>query len=161
MTAARHSNPSVYFVMITGYAGIDSAVRAVREGAYDYLANPFALGQLGVVLRRIKNRMALEEENRELSRRVVGHESHELVLHRKKRENRAGQWSCSAVNQGSRLRFPRMRVISPTKQRRPCSCKRFEAPHRAATATPFNSIAQQVLPHDCLYPLRHVLVDGE
>lgn len=42
MTAARHCNPSVYFVMITGYACIDSAVRPVREGAYDYLAKPFA-----------------------------------------------------------------------------------------------------------------------
>ena len=36
---------------------------------------PFALGQLEVVLRRIRDRMSLEEENRELSRRVVGHES--------------------------------------------------------------------------------------
>ena len=61
--------------MITGYASIDSAVRAVREGAYDYLAKPFALGQLEVVITRIKDRMALEEENRELSRRVVGHET--------------------------------------------------------------------------------------
>jgi DNA-binding NtrC family response regulator len=74
LTAARHANPSVYVVMITGYASIDSAVRAVREGAYDYLAKPFALGQLEVVLRRIKDRMSLEQENRELSRRVVGQE---------------------------------------------------------------------------------------
>jgi DNA-binding NtrC family response regulator len=76
LTAARQANPSVYVVMITGYASIDSAVRAVREGAYDYLAKPFALGQLEVVLRRIRDRMSLEEENRELSRRVVGHEAH-------------------------------------------------------------------------------------
>jgi len=76
LTSARQGNPSVYVVMITGYATIDSAVRAVREGAYDYLAKPFALGQLEVVLRRIKDRMSLEEENRELSRRVVGHEGH-------------------------------------------------------------------------------------
>src|SRR5262245_45033675 len=70
LTAARHANPSVYVVMITGYASIDSAVRAVREGAYDYLAKPFALGQLEVVLTRIRDRMALEQENRELSKLV-------------------------------------------------------------------------------------------
>ena len=74
LTSARHCNRSVYVVMITGYASIDSAVRAVREGAYDYLAKPFALGQLEVVLRRIKDRMSLEAENRELSRRMSGHE---------------------------------------------------------------------------------------
>jgi DNA-binding NtrC family response regulator len=36
--------------MITGYATIDTAVGAAREGAYDYLARLFALGQLKVVL---------------------------------------------------------------------------------------------------------------
>jgi len=70
LKAAREANPSTYVVMITGYASIDSAVRAVREGAYDYLAKPFALGQLEVVLRRISDRMALGAENRELTRQM-------------------------------------------------------------------------------------------
>lgn len=39
--AARGASPSVYVVMITGYATIDTAVGAVREGTYDYLARPF------------------------------------------------------------------------------------------------------------------------
>ena len=72
LKAARDANPSCYVVIITGYASIDSAIRAVREGAYDYLAKPFALGQLEVVLRRIRDRMALERENRELTRQVGG-----------------------------------------------------------------------------------------
>jgi CheY-like chemotaxis protein len=46
LRAAREANPSAYVVMITGYASLDSAVGAVRDGAYDYLAKPFALGQL-------------------------------------------------------------------------------------------------------------------
>ena len=75
LRAARDANPSVYVVMVTGYASIDSAVRAVREGAYDYLAKPFALGQLEVVLTRIKDRMALEQENRELSKLVGGRDA--------------------------------------------------------------------------------------
>src|SRR4030095_9063556 len=75
LTSARQANPSVYVVMITGDASIDSAVRAVREGAYDYLAKPFALGQLEVVLTRIKDRMALEQENRELSKLVGGRDA--------------------------------------------------------------------------------------
>jgi DNA-binding NtrC family response regulator len=56
-------------VIIPGYATLDSAVRAVREGAYDYLAKPFSLGQLEIVLRRIGDRMMLERENRELLKR--------------------------------------------------------------------------------------------
>jgi DNA-binding NtrC family response regulator len=49
-------------------------VRAVRDGAYDYLAKPFALGQLEVILRRIGDRMVLEAENRELSRQMGARE---------------------------------------------------------------------------------------
>ena len=75
LRAARDANPSVYVVMITGYASIDSAIRAVREGAYDYLAKPFALGQLEVILTRIKDRMALEQENRELTKLVGGRDA--------------------------------------------------------------------------------------
>lgn len=72
LQAARAANPSCYVVMITGYATIDAAVRAVREGAYDFLAKPFVLGQFEVVLLRIRDRMALEGENRELLKRQQG-----------------------------------------------------------------------------------------
>jgi|SRR4051812_42469132 DNA-binding NtrC family response regulator len=65
---ARAVNPSVYVVMMTGYATIESALGAVREGAYDYLPKPFALGQLDVVLARVRDRMSLERENRDLQR---------------------------------------------------------------------------------------------
>ena len=72
LKSARAANPSSYVVMMTGYATIDSALRAVREGAYDYLPKPFSLGQLDVVLARIRDRMALERENRELLRQTRG-----------------------------------------------------------------------------------------
>ena len=72
LKAARTANPSSYVVMITGYATLDSALRAVREGAYDYLPKPFALGQLEVVFSRIRDRIALETENRMLARQMDG-----------------------------------------------------------------------------------------
>jgi DNA-binding NtrC family response regulator len=65
--AALRANASCYVIVITGYATIDVAVRAVKAGAYDFLAKPFALGQLDIVLSRIRDRMALETENRHLS----------------------------------------------------------------------------------------------
>ena len=72
LRTARKGNRQCYVVMITGYATLDSALRAVREGAYDYLAKPFSLGQLDVMLARIKDRIALERENRDLRRRLGG-----------------------------------------------------------------------------------------
>jgi DNA-binding NtrC family response regulator len=70
LEAARRANGACYVIIVTGYATIDSAVRAVRAGAYDFLAKPFALGQLEVLLARIRDRMALERENRHLTRQI-------------------------------------------------------------------------------------------
>jgi two-component system, NtrC family, response regulator AtoC len=75
LRAAKRLNPGVHVVIITGYASLDSAIEAVRSGAYDYLTKPFSLGQLDVVLSRIRDRQALEQENRQLARQVGGRES--------------------------------------------------------------------------------------
>jgi DNA-binding NtrC family response regulator len=66
LKAARQANASSYVIIVTGYASLDSAISAVRLGAYDYLTKPFSLGQLDVIVRRIADRESLERENREL-----------------------------------------------------------------------------------------------
>jgi DNA-binding NtrC family response regulator len=43
--------------MMTGFATLDSAVRAVRLGAQDYLTKPFLLGQLDVIVDRAVARL--------------------------------------------------------------------------------------------------------
>ncbi|MGE0042573.1 MAG: response regulator [Vicinamibacterales bacterium] len=70
LSAARAVNPGAYVVIITGFASLDSAIQAVRLGAYDYLTKPFSLGQIEVVMRRILDRLALDAENRQLARQV-------------------------------------------------------------------------------------------
>lgn len=60
LRAAHEANPNTYVVIITGYATLDSAIHAVRVGAYDYLTKPFSLGQLDVIRRRISDRISLE-----------------------------------------------------------------------------------------------------
>src|SRR5262245_53210885 len=72
LQAARHANPHCYVVIVTGYASLDSAIHAVRVGAYDYLTKPFSMGQLDVVLTRITDRMSLENQRREPPRLAAG-----------------------------------------------------------------------------------------
>jgi two-component system response regulator AtoC len=74
LKAAKAANPTISVIIITGYASVDSAVRAVRLGAYDYLTKPFTLGQIEVIVHRAAEWQALEAENRELGLRVDGHE---------------------------------------------------------------------------------------
>lgn len=75
LRTAKQLNPACHVVIITGYASLDSAIEAVRLGAYDYLTKPFSLGQLDVLLGRIRDRQALEQENRQLARQVGDRES--------------------------------------------------------------------------------------
>jgi len=49
-------------LMITAYASIESAVSAVKMGAFDYLPKPFVPGQLDLVLERLKRFQTLETE---------------------------------------------------------------------------------------------------
>lgn len=70
LEAARAANASAYVVIITGYATLDTAIRAVRLGAYDYVTKPFSLGQIDVILKRIEDRVSLESENRRLLHRM-------------------------------------------------------------------------------------------
>lgn len=72
LRAAKIANPSCYVVIITGYASLDSAIQAVRLGAYDYLTKPFSMGQIDVVVQRVSDRLTLEAENRQLARQLGG-----------------------------------------------------------------------------------------
>jgi DNA-binding NtrC family response regulator len=72
LKAAKSASPSCFVVIITGYASLDSALQAVRLGAYDYLTKPFTMGQIDVLLNRIADRLALEERNRVLGAQLNG-----------------------------------------------------------------------------------------
>jgi DNA-binding NtrC family response regulator len=72
LRAARRANPCCFVIIVTGFASLDSAVEAVRLGAYDYLTKPFTMGQLDVILSRIADRLALEERNRVLGAQLSG-----------------------------------------------------------------------------------------
>lgn len=107
LEAARKANPSCYVVIVTGYATIDAAVRAVRLGAYDFLAKPFVLGQLELVLSRIRDRMALETQNRALSQQVSGDspnhsETSELLARLRQLEDRVATLETLVMRVGHR-----------------------------------------------------------
>lgn len=53
LNEAKRSNPACAVVIITGYATMDSAIQAVRVGAYDFLPKPFCLSDVDRLLRRI------------------------------------------------------------------------------------------------------------
>jgi two-component system response regulator AtoC len=67
----RERNPVFLGILITAFATVDSAVEAIREGAFDYLTKPIDLTKLEVVLARAVEKRNLVEENRVLRERVA------------------------------------------------------------------------------------------
>src|SRR6202166_783996 len=61
-------------VMISGQANVEIAVRATRLGAADFLEKPLSTDKLLVTLENVLRLRHLEEENRDLRRRLCKHE---------------------------------------------------------------------------------------
>ena len=66
----RDLDPEVMGIIVTAYASIDSAIQALRKGAYDYITKPFANDHLKAVVRNALAQKALFHENRFLRREL-------------------------------------------------------------------------------------------
>jgi len=55
--------PSIAVVMITAHTSTKSAVEALKAGAFDYIAKPFDIDELKIIVRNAVERKELEEEN--------------------------------------------------------------------------------------------------
>ena len=54
------------FIIITGYASLDSAIEAVKAGAFDYLVKPFRIEELMVVIKNARDKIMLKKANSQL-----------------------------------------------------------------------------------------------
>ena len=59
----REKFPDVYVVMLTGVVDTQTALSAIRQGAFDYIAKPFSIDELQVVVSRALAKKELEREN--------------------------------------------------------------------------------------------------
>lgn len=59
-------NPAIPIVIMTAYASVETAVKALKEGAYDYLTKPLDFDELKFTIERAMEHTSLKEENRHL-----------------------------------------------------------------------------------------------
>jgi CheY-like chemotaxis protein len=67
---AKERNPDCVVILITGYASLDSALQAIRGGAYDYIRKPFKLDELEIVVKNACEKIMLVRENKGLLQRL-------------------------------------------------------------------------------------------
>ena len=66
----RHEHPSVPVVMMSGHGTIETAVQAIKLGAYDFIEKPFKVDRMILVVRRAIETARLRRENEELRLRA-------------------------------------------------------------------------------------------
>jgi len=62
----KEIDPDVEVILVTGYAAIETAIAAMKQGAYHYLAKPFKLDEVRKVVGEAAEKVALKRENRRL-----------------------------------------------------------------------------------------------
>jgi two-component system response regulator PilR (NtrC family) len=66
----KEITPETIAIMITAFASTDTAVRAMKKGAYDYITKPFKIDEIKLIIHNALEKKALEKENILLKRLV-------------------------------------------------------------------------------------------
>jgi len=78
----RERHPDAAVIMITGYATVDSAVDAMKEGAFHYIEKPFRLDEVRHLVAEALEMVRLRKENRRLSALIDSFGGENLLLTR-------------------------------------------------------------------------------
>lgn len=61
-------SPETIVIMITAYASTDTAIRAMKEGAYDYITKPFKIEEIKIIIKNALEKRSLQNENKLLKK---------------------------------------------------------------------------------------------
>src|SRR6195952_4292272 len=67
----KETNPDIPIIMISGHGTIETAVEAVKKGAYDYISKPPDLNRLLITIRNAMDKTSLVTETKVLKRKVA------------------------------------------------------------------------------------------
>jgi two-component system response regulator HydG len=66
----REKRPDTEVIVVTGYGTVQSAVQAMKNGAYDFVTKPFSMDELKLLLQRVSGHLKLKTENRILREKI-------------------------------------------------------------------------------------------
>jgi DNA-binding NtrC family response regulator len=67
---AQRVQPGARVILMTAFASLETAITAMREGAYDYLSKPFRMAEVTIAVRRALEDRRLRDENRRLRHEI-------------------------------------------------------------------------------------------
>lgn len=76
LKVAKRANPLIHVVVMTGYSSMETAIESIRCGAYDYIAKPFKLVEIEILVNKILEHLYLLSENRRLAEKLAADHDH-------------------------------------------------------------------------------------
>jgi DNA-binding NtrC family response regulator len=73
-------NPKIVVIMMTAFASVDTAVRALKQGAFDYVTKPIDPDELSHLVARALKERRLEDENSQLKETIAELSSADFVI---------------------------------------------------------------------------------
>ncbi|MGE5841686.1 MAG: sigma-54-dependent transcriptional regulator, partial [Deltaproteobacteria bacterium] len=73
LTEIKAFNPSIPVIIMTAFSSVETAVEALKSGAYDYLTKPLDFDELRLTMERAMEHVHLKEENRLLRESLGSH----------------------------------------------------------------------------------------
>ena len=70
LVAIKKIDPDMETIVATGFGNIETAVLALKEGAFDYVFKPIGVDELDIIIQRALQRRNLQMENRKLKKEI-------------------------------------------------------------------------------------------
>ncbi len=80
LTKCRELYPDTEVIMITGFATLESAVDAMKHGAFNYIAKPFKLDEVRKVVQEAVEKVRLKQENRHLREQIEAYQGKVKII---------------------------------------------------------------------------------
>ncbi len=80
LEAIKSMNPAIPVVIMTAYSSVETAVQALKNGAYDYLTKPLDFEKLKLTIQRAMEHVTLKEENRQLRESLGKHFDRQHII---------------------------------------------------------------------------------
>jgi len=78
MERIKALDPDIEVIVVTGYSSLESAIRGLRHGVFDYISKPFDVPQISDLVRRAVARRRTNLRNRRMKEDFLANLSHEL-----------------------------------------------------------------------------------
>ncbi len=85
LEVCKEQAPRTEVIMITAHGSVETAVRAMKRGAFDYVTKPFQMEELLLTVERLSKVQALKQENQQLRQQLEGKFNFQGILGRNER----------------------------------------------------------------------------